>query len=431
MTGDYGRQSYQGFLRADCPTIAETLQAAGYTTLTVGKWHVGSAKGQWPLDRGFDRYFGTPSGGGVYFKDTLQIRKNVYFVEDDRRIEAPDDLYVTDTFTDYALRFVDEAAAGEKPFFLYFAHISPHWPLQAKPDEIAKYVGRYDIGWDAVRRGRFARQQEMGIVTKAAELSPRHPQAKPWDETAAEKQRDLSYRMAVYAAQIDAIDRNVGRLIARLKQHNELDNTLFLFLPDNGCSAEGGPGGFSRGKPGAKIGTGLSYASVGLEWANAADTPFRQFKMDMYQGGIATPLIAHWPAGIKRRGEIDRTVGHVIDLLPTCADVAGAPLLTELNGKPAVPVAGVSLAASFDGGEVTRNDWLYWEHQGNRAARNEKWKLVADHNKPWELYEINADPAELRNVAGEHPEVVSQMASRWQAWADENGVLPWPVKKAK
>ena len=285
MVRDDGIESYQGYLNDRCVTLAEALRPAGYTTLAVGKWHVGSAPGRWPLDRGFERFWGTPSGGGVYFKDALQIRKEVFFVDGAERIEPPDDLYVTDTFTDRALEFVEEAVTQKRrPFFLYVAHIVPHWPLQAKEQDIEKYRGRYDIGWDTVRERRFARQKEMGLLPDGTVLSPRHPQAKAWAEMPHEAREDLAHRMAVYAAQIDCVDQNVGRLVAKLKELDQFENTLILFLSDNGCSAEGGPGGFSRGKPGAPIGTGLSYASVGLEWANAADTPFRKFKMDTQEG---------------------------------------------------------------------------------------------------------------------------------------------------
>jgi len=431
MVGNYGLPSYQGYLNDQCVTIAEALKPAGYRTLTTGKWHVGSSKGHWPLDRGFDRYFGTPSGGGVYFKGTLKVRSNVFFVRDDERVEFPDDGYVTDLFTDYAIEFVNEAARGDQPFFLYLAHIAPHWPLQARPEDIAKYKGRYDIGWDEVRKRRYARQVEMGIVDSQWELSPRHPQAKPWEETPEAKQNDLAHRMEIYAAQIDSIDQNVGRLVEKLEALGVLDNTVIFFLSDNGCSAEGGPGGFSRGKKGVPIGAAESYASVGLEWANAADTPFQQFKMNVHEGGIATPLVVHWPAGIERRGELERQPGHVIDLLPTCVDVAGAEYPAKRNGKLTIPVEGRSLAPAFAGDRIARDDALYFEHQGNRAVREGQWKLVSDHKDEWELYNMETDRTELNNVAEDNPELVTKLADKWLAWAKRAGVVAWPVKRKK
>jgi len=427
MVGNDGIPSYQGYLNDRCLTLAEAVKGAGYTTLAVGKWHVGSAPGQWPLDRGFDRFWGTPTGGGVYFKDTLQIRKEVFFVSGQERIEPPDDLYVTDTFTDRALEFLDQAVRqGDRPFFLYFGHIAPHWPLQAKPADIDKYRGRYEIGWDAVRQRRFARQQQLGIVSPDTALSPRDPQARAWSEMPAESRRELAYRMAVYAAQIDCIDQNAGRLVAKLKELNQFDNTLILFLSDNGCSAEGGPGGFSRGHPGAPIGTGLSYASAGLEWANACDTPFRKFKMDTYQGGIATPLVAHWPAGIAARGELRHDPGHIIDVMPTLVELAGATYPAEFRGNSILPREGRSLVPIFaasDGLASTRV--LCWEHQGNKAVRSGDWKAVAQGRGAWELFDLKTDRVETRNIAAQHPEKTRELAGLWQAWAARCGVWEW------
>ena len=428
MVGDLGHPSYQGFLNDRCVTIAEALRPVGYTTLMTGKWHVGSQPGHWPLDRGFDRYFGTPSGGGVYFKDALKIRKTVFFVEDNERLDVPDDFYVTDAFTEYALKFIDEAVQGDKPFFLYLAHIAPHWPLQAKTKDIAKYKQTYQVGWDEIRDARHARQMELGIVDKGWKISPRDSQAKSWDATATAKQKDLAHRMAVYAAQIDCIDQNIGRLVAKLKEHGVFENTVIMFLSDNGCSAEGGPGGFSRGKKDAPIGTGLSYASAGLEWANVSDTPFRRYKMSTHEGGIASPLVVHWPAGLKRRGEVESQPGHVIDLLPTCLDLAKAEYPTQRDGKATIPLAGQSLVSALLG-ENAQHRQLFWEHQGNRAVRDGNWKLVAAHKQSWELYDLAADRTELNNLAGEHPDRVRKMAAQWDEWAKRSGVLPWPVKK--
>jgi arylsulfatase A-like enzyme len=424
MTRDDGLPAYRGALNDRCLTIAEALRPAGYGTLITGKWHVGSRPGQWPLDRGFDRFWGTPSGGGVYFKETLQVRTNVFFVQDEERIEPPDDLYVTETFTDRAIEFVEEVVSREKPFFLYLAHIAPHWPLQAKPEDIARYAGRYDAGWDAVRAARHRRQVEMGLLEENCRLSPRDPEARAWEATPRETQRDLARRMEIYAAQVDSIDQNVGRLVARLKELEQFENTLFLFLSDNGCSAEGGPGGFSRGEEGAEIGTGLSYASVGLEWANVSDAPFRKFKMDTLEGGIATPLIAHWPAGIDARGEVRRQVGHVIDLFPTCLDVAGVTVPDEQNGQRLIPIEGRSLVPAFSDEPVER-EALYWEHQGNKAIRFGDWKAVTVGNGEWSLYDLKRDRTELDDQSGKHPEKVQELAERWQSWADRCGVWEW------
>lgn len=446
MTGNDGIPSYQGFLNDRCATIAEAIRPAGYTTLIAGKWHVGSAPGQWPLDRGFDRFWGTPSGGGVYFKDTLKVRTNVFFASGNQRIEPPDDLYVTDTFTTQAVQFIEEAVTQtRKPYFLYLAHIAPHWPLQAKPADIAKYRGRYDAGWDAVRRQRFERQKGMGLIPTDAKLSPRDPRARAWNELPETDRRELAHRMEVYAAQIDSIDQNVGRLTAKLKELDQFENTLILFLSDNGCSAEGGPGGFSRGRPGAPIGTGLSYASVGLEWANAADTPLRKFKMDTHEGGISTPLIAHWPAKMKQKslekpggGRLVHEAGHVIDLAPTVLDVAGARYPKTLGGKPLLPLEGRSLKSLIVGepAEASTADdaapksadserALFWEHQGNKAVRVGDWKAVAANGGRWELYNLAEDRTETRNVSQADPEKTRELAALWRAWAERCGVWDW------
>lgn len=426
MVGDYGIPSYQGYLNDRCLTIAEVLRPAGYRTMAVGKWHVGSERGHWPLDRGFDRYYGTPSGGGFYFKEAIEFR-NRFLTLDNDVVEFPDDGYVTDLFTDRAVEFLNEAAPRDEPFFLYFAHIAPHWPLQAKPEDIAKYTGKYEAGWDAVRAARFARQKELGVFDSDVELSPRHAQAKPWTETSDEKQADLAHRMAVYAAQIDCIDQSVGRIVECLKQHDRFENTLILFLSDNGCSAEGGPGGFRRGDTSKPIGTGPTYASAGLEWANVCDTPLRRFKMSTHEGGVSTPLIAHWPKGISARGEFSHQVGHVIDLLPTCAELAGADYPQERNGQSIIPLEGRSLVPAFRGEVADRT--IYWEHQGNRAVRFGDWKLVAAHRQPWELYHLATDRTELHDRAAEYPEKVAQLKTMWQDWAERCGVRPWPVKR--
>lgn len=429
MVGDYGVPSYQGRLNDQCVTIAEALRPAGYATLATGKWHVGSDRGHWPLDRGFDRYFGTPSGGGFYFKEAIQFRKR-FITLGNEEVDFPDDGYVTDLFTDYAIQFLDEAAQQDKPFFLYLAHIAPHWPLQAKPEDIEKYSGRYDAGWDAVRAARYARQLESGLIDRRWKISPRHPDARAWSEVPSQKQEDLSHRMSVYAAQIDSIDQNVGRLTTKLKELDQFENTIILFLSDNGCSAEGGPGGFRRGDKSKPIGTGATYASAGLEWANVSDTPFQKFKMSTYEGGISTPLIVHWPAGLKRKGDFERTPGHVVDLMPTCLALSGASYPSERGGVLMKPLAGKSLVPAIHGERIERGG-IFWEHQGNKAVREGDWKLVKSHNKPWQLFNLAVDRTELNDVASEYPQRVRELTDRWNSWAKESGVLPWPVRKVK
>jgi arylsulfatase len=417
------KPGYLGYLNRNCVTLAEVLKPAGYTTLMAGKWHVGDGEGMKPVERGFDRYWGVLHGGGIYFKETLKLKPERVFYQNGKPIVPPDDLYVTDDFTDQAIGFVDEAVKEKKPFFLYLAHIAPHWPLQAKPQDIAKYKGRYDAGWDVVREKRFEKQKQLGVIPENTVMSPRDPEAKPWSEMSEEKQKDLAHRMEIYAAQIDCIDQNVGKLAGKLKDLGQLDNTLILFLSDNGCSAEGGPGGFDRGEKDAAIGTGLSYSSAGLEWANVSDTPYRQFKMFTHEGGIASPFIAHWPAGIKGKGEIRKTVGHVIDVMPTLLDVADADYPKQLDGKEIKPQEGVSLVPSFKADGAGPDRVLFWEHYGRKAVRRGDWKAVSGEKNKWHLYHLKNDPTELTDLAEEDPAKLEEFKQLWQTWAKRCDVL--------
>ena len=432
MVRNEGVPSYQGYLNDRCVTLAEALKPSGYATLMAGKWHVGSEPGQWPLDRGFDRFWGTPKGGGVYFKEALELRPEQIFVEDAKPIEPPGDLYVTDTFTDRAMNFIEHAVTGEKkPFFLYLAHIAPHWPLQAKPEEIAKYNGRYDIGWDEVRARRFERQKQMGILPAGAVLSRRDAKAKPWDELSAAQKTKMADRMEIYAAQVDAIDRNVGRLVGKLRELGQFDNTLIFFLSDNGCSAEGGPGGFDRGIKGVPIGSGRSYLSAGLEWANACNTPFLRYKIDTFEGGIATPLIVHGPESIVPRGKIRNQVAHIIDLMPTLLDIAGARYPAEFKSKVIQPMEGVSLRAAFKGEPLPERP-LFWEHQGNAAVRVGNWKAVRPGRQgEWQLFDLATDRTESNNLAAENPGKLESLKKTWDDWARRVAAHPYAGKQVR
>ena len=285
MVGNHGHPAYQGYLNRNCVTIAEVLREAGYQTLMTGKWHVGSQPGQWPCDRGFDRFYGSNTSTGSYFgiHDDNYDRR---LILDDAEVEPPAEWYATDAYTDYAIDFLKATDGTDRPFFLYTAYTAPHWPLHALPEDIAKYRGRYLQGWDAVRNQRRERMVQLGIVERHWALSPRGDRS--WVSLSREKKNEMDLRMAVYAAMVDRMDQNIGRLITTLKEIGAFDNTLILFLSDNGGSAEGGRWGFSR--EGQPIGAPQSYASYGLCWANASDTPFRRYKSWTHEGGIATPL---------------------------------------------------------------------------------------------------------------------------------------------
>jgi len=423
MTRDQNKPGYRGRLNEQCVTLAEVLKTAGYTTLMTGKWHVGDQPGQLPPDRGFDRFWGPPGGGGFYFKDAM-LAKNREIFSDREKIDPPEDFHVTDAFTDHAISFVTDAVTEtKKPFLLYIAHIAPHWPLQARPEEIAEFKGRFDHGWDVERTRRFARQQALGMVREGTVISDRDPQAKPWDTLPESKRAGLARRMEIYASQIDSMDRNTGRLIAKLKELGQFENTLILFLSDNGCSAEGGPGGFSNGEAGAAIGTGRSHASAGLEWANVSNTPFRKFKMSAFQGGTATPFIAHWPAGISAKGDLRRQSAHVIDIMPTLVEITAATYPQSFRGNPVKPMEGRSLAPLFINDAETPPRDLFWEHMGNKAVRRGNWKAVQSDKQPWQLFDLSRDATETTDLASEQPARLNELKSLWQAWAKRADVL--------
>ena len=434
MVEDLGKPGYRGFLNEQCVTLGEALRPAGYRTLMTGKWHVGERRPHWPVDRGFDRYYGLISGASNYFSSEPGRQMAL---DSEPAKAGGDDFYITDAFTDHAVRFMDDRKPGQ-PFLLYLAYTAPHWPLHALERDIRKYRDRYRMGWDQLRRERHARMLRLGIVDEKWPLSPRDPQGKAWD-TVDDKEWQAR-RMAVYAAQIDRMDQNIGRVLAKLKAMGEEENTLILFLADNGGCAEPIAPGFRglQGKvhtddgkvvqygnvPGVWPGAGDTFASYGLEWANASNTPFRQYKSTVHEGGIATPLVAQWPAGISARNKIVNQTGHVIDIMPTCLDAAAQAYPRTHKGQEIVPVSGESLRPAFSGQPFARKSPLFWEHIGNRAVRDGDWKLVARSQRPWELYNMKADRTELRDLASSQPGEVARLTATYDAWAKRCNVLP-------
>jgi arylsulfatase A-like enzyme len=421
MVEDRRLPGYGGRLNDRCVTIAQVLKPAGYRTYMCGKWHVGEARPNWPVDRGFERSYSLVSGGTNYFR----LDQNRILVRDDQRITPPEKWYITDALGDNAVEFLQGHKGSDKPFFLYLAFTAPHWPLHAPPEEIARYRGKYKGGWDELRAKRHAREKELGIVDPRWPITPRDETVPAWTE--AKEKDDLDLRMAVYAAQIDRLDQNVGKVLAKLKEIGAEDNTLVFFLSDNGGCAEI----IERGKPGAEIGTADSFSSYGVGWANASNTPFRLYKHWVHEGGIATPLIVSWPAVIKKSA-LTPQPGHVIDLMATCLDVAGAEYPKTFGGKDVTPLEGKSLRPIFEGKTRPGHEAIFWEHEGNRAVRQGKWKLVARHKADWELYDLEADRTELTNLAAKNPEKVKEMAGLYDAWAKRGGVEPWEeVQKRK
>ncbi|MEO2046816.1 MAG: arylsulfatase [Pirellulales bacterium] len=421
MTGNKGVPAYQGYLNDRCVTIAEVLKPAGYYTAISGKWHVGSKPGHWPRKRGFDRFYGIPEGGGHHYR-SLPGR---HLVIDDKPIDIPDGWYTTTVFTDWAVKFIDEGVKSDKPVFLYLAFTAPHWPLQAPENVTANFLGRYRNGWQPHREARFKRQMEMGLFPKSTVLAPIDPQTPDWKSVKDQEEMDL--RMAIHAAMVHLIDEGVGRVVAKLNELGELDNTLILFLTDNGASAEGGPTGFvgaRGGDPNAKTGTPDSYVSFGVAGANMCDAPFRKYKKYVHEGGIASPLVVHWPKGIPatRNGTLTDEVGHVIDLLPTCLDMADATYPQEHNNRDVIPVEGRSLIPALTGVRIERPEGLYFEHQGNAAVRDGDWKLVKAQGKSWSLYNLAEDRTELNDLSRKHAKKAKGLKIKWKAWAERVGV---------
>ncbi len=430
MVGDYGHPSYRGFLTDRCVTIAEVLRTAGYRTLMSGKWHVGEDRPHWPCDRGFDKYFGLISGASNFWR----LDPGRKMAMDNTPWTPPTDgsFYMTDAFTDHAVEFIEAYGKQDKPFFLYVPYTAPHWPLHAWPEDIARYQGKYMGGWDELRKRRLKRMIELGIIDPRWELTPRDPAAKPWSEMPNKEDWDL--RMAVYAAQIDRMDQGIGKIVDAVGKQGLMDRTLILFLADNGGCAER----IDRGKKGVPPGPADSFLSYNLPWANASNTPFRLYKHWVHEGGISTPLIAHWPAVIEPN-QITHQPGHLIDLMATCVDLAGATYPATFNGKPITPMEGKSLAPIFRGKQRQGHEAIFWEHEGNRAVRQGKWKLVSryvgrrwkGHHGEWELYDMQADRTEMHDLAGSKPEKVRELVALYNAWTERAGVVPWPPKRPK
>jgi arylsulfatase A-like enzyme len=365
---------------------------------------------------------------------------------DNQRIRAKDGFYYTDAIAQNAAQYIDEYSRRDAPFFLYCAFTSPHWPLQASDEEIARYAGRYKSGWDAMRAERHERMIGMGIVERKWPLTPRDPRVPPW---ALARDKDWEQRrMAVYAAQIDRMDQGIGRMVDKLKERGILDDTLILFLSDNGGNYEeltrqatampNAPlyvphetldGRLVRfgNDPSVLPGGADTYQSYGIPWGNVSNTPFRLYKHFAHEGGISTPLIAHWPAGVRQPGKLTSQIGHEIDIMATCLDAAGVRYPTTYHGHNILPLEGKSLVPIFRGEQREGHAALFWEHEGNSAVREGKWKLVAQHPDYWELYDMEEDRTELHNLADQYPERVRDMAARYREWAKRVGVEPWPL----
>jgi arylsulfatase A-like enzyme len=461
MMVDRGLEGYRSDLNQSCVTIPEVLKASGYRTYMVGKWHLTRFDGlndkqhNWPLQRGFEKYYGTLRGYGSFYDPSGLCRQNKFITPENDSEYQPKEYYYTDALSDNAVKFLQEhrTESPDKPFFMYVAYTAAHWPMHALEKDIEKYKGKFKDGYDPVRQERFKRLKEAGLINDKWELTAT---AGDWD---AVKRKPWEMRCKeVFNAMVDNMDQGIGRIIAELKQSGHFENTVIMYLHDNGGCAEtmgrlGPPenaeakpkamkrdelqnqnkppmqtreGRVVRTGPGVMPGAADTYVAYGKNWANVSNTPFREYKHWIHEGGIATPLIVHWPKGIpaNRRGGIEHQPGHVIDIMATCADLGGAKYPSEQRGNKIKPMEGVSLQAAFDGKALARKTPIFWEHESSRAVRDGKWKLVAKADGPWELYDMEQDRTEMHDLAAAQPERVKEMASQWDAWAARANVLP-------
>lgn len=443
LTGDDRPVGYPGDLSAGAATLAEVLRAAGYATGMSGKWHlsadVRTPCDSWPTRRGFDSFFGTLTGCGSFY-DPGTLTRGETNVE--AEAQEPGFFYTT-AITDEARAFI-ERCDRQQPFFLYVAYTAPHWPLHALPEDIEPYEGQFDAGWDVLRDGRLQRQKSLGIVAESAALSPRDPENPSWNEVA--HKRWQARRMEVYAAQVAELDQGVGNLVAALKNRGVFDDTIFVFLSDNGASPEEIPHQDQarfierndifrkRTRDGREVRLGSdpaiwpgpedTYGSYGRAWANLSNTPFRMYKKWTHEGGIAAPFIVHWPAGKLDSGFTLRTPLQLTDVMPTLLEAVGVDHPDHIEGRPALPFEGRSFLSGLRG-EDLEPQALYWEHAGNAALRQGQWKIVRFYGHPWELYDLETDPTEINDVAHQYPKVLHDLNCLWQQWADRVGVIPF------
>ncbi|GGD11569.1 arylsulfatase [Aquisalinus flavus] len=418
-------------------TIPELLREEGYFTAITGKWHLSLLEYSTPWERGFDRSM-TSELGGIFFKGqpprrqqendsrrTLYVDGKVFPTTDE--IFGEDEWYSTDLWTRWGIRYIDEARAAGKPFFLYLSHHAPHFPLMAPQEDISRFRGQYMTGWEPLREKRYRRQLEMGLFEeKTSALTPLLPDTFEWDELSDEQKDRFDHMMAIYAAMISRIDLSVGDLVRHLEETGDLDNTIILIMSDNGANAESGPAGRTDGE--LPLGGRKSNVFTGMNWAALQNTPYRYFKHFTAEGGIATPMILHWPDGIAEdmRGAFYKEPGHVIDVMATSLDAADAAYPAAFNGIERLPTEGVSLLPALVGDTLDRGQPLFWEHEGNRAVRDGRWKAVSRLTMGWELYDIENDRTEMNDLAGQYPDRLQTMVNQWEAWAERTYVDPWP-----
>ncbi len=427
ITGVYAQDSgyhttYRYPLR-NAVTFGEVLQSAGYITLWSGKHHGVDN----PYDRGFTHYSGLRHGASNHFNPGRQregepapARKHTLrpWIFDDEIIEpyTPEDrkFHTTDTFTDYALQWLEDYKDDDAPILLYMAYTAPHDPLMAWPEDIAKYEGVYDVGYETIRKQRYEKQKAIGLIDESFPLS--EPVYQNWDALSPEERSTEIRRMQVYAAMIDHLDRNIGRLLDKLKETGRHENTLILFMSDNGASAEVvGSRSLATNDPTAEIGGLARWESQRIHWANVSNTPMRHHKNNSHQGGINTPFIAYWPGKI-HPGQINHDAMHFIDIMPTLIELTGAKYPKTHNGEDIAPMRGISLVDALKGKPLDRQEPLFWNWQKGMAIRDDHWKLVTLDSTEWELFDMQKDRSETRNLAKEHPDIVADLKSQLLNW---------------
>lgn len=422
-----GLPAYQGFLNKESLTLAEVLKTGGYSTLMSGKWHVGDDKDQWPNQRGFDKFFGFIGGASNYYKNGSDEKGQVPLVLNNEPYFLKPGKYLTDEITGHALDFLTEQNATKKPFFLYLAYNAPHWPLQALPEDIAKYKGKYKLGWDSLRTIRFKNAVEKGLIDPGQKIAVRDKQVKPWNTLTYDEQQYWQLRQEVYAAMIDHVDQGIGKLLEKLKELKKDKNTLIVFISDNGAQGGNGLRLYTQ-RTNGPVGTAGSYEVQNSNWSQTGNSPLRSYKDSPYEGGISAPFIAWYPQKIKANTIVQGT-GHLIDLAPTFYQLAGIAYPTSLEGRKTNPLAGKSLVPVLTGQvtRVNRGEPLFWERSGKKAVRDGKWKLVAlaGPEPKYELYNLETDRGENTDVAAEHPEIVEKLKSAYQQWAAKNDVVDY------
>ncbi|MCX6327230.1 MAG: sulfatase-like hydrolase/transferase [Bacteroidia bacterium] len=429
--------AYQGYLNNLVVTLGDVMKSAGYFTAIAGKWHVGDMVDTMkPNARGFDRSY---EGQGFYALEDAGgnnvVELNSVPIANGGDT-SPADWYSSYKWAEWGTKFINEGIALQKPFFLYLAFNAPHFPIQAPDSVVNKYIGKYSSGWSALRQTRYAKQKAIGLIDDKFILTPDDPDFTPWSSLSALEKLQQDSIMATYAACVDILDQSVGRLIDSLKAKGVFENTVIFFMSDNGGNAEGQSNGLgNNANPGAKIGSSMSNIHCGGTWANAQNTPFREYKHYIHEGGIHTSFIAHWPNGIASKGEFRSQTGHVMDIMATCLDITGAQYPTMINGNQIIPFQGTSLVPAFTNNPIVR-DTLAWEHEANRGIRIGNMKCVAkvvkygvftqaDHNK-WELYDMATDPTEMNNLATQNPTLLNNMIDDWEKWAIKKKVFEWP-----